>query len=86
MPAKRSVNGTKFDANEEEIIHAATTSDDAREVTVHEIAAARLEGDHKFADRLQVLLDEADRIRKRERAAPFRGDSAQRPSAVPMGR
>ena len=83
MPAKLLVNGINGnkrppDMNERQLIKRAATSAEAREVTVDEIEAARLEGDHEFADRLQVMLDEADRIRKRERAAPNRGDSAQR--------
>ena len=91
MPAQflvTGINGNKRppDANEREIIKRAAASDDSRKVYADEIAVARLEGDHGFADGLQDLLDEADRIRKRERAAPRRGDSAQRPAAVPMGR
>ena len=88
MPANYLINGTpsEFDRNDLDLIRRAATSDEAREVTVGEIAAARLEGDHEFADGMQVLLDEADRIRKRERTATRPGDSAQRPAAVPMGR
>ena len=77
MPANYLINGTpsEFDRNDLDLIRRAATSDEAREVTVDGIAAARLEGDHEFADGMQVLLDEADRIRKRERTATRPGDS-----------
>ena len=87
MPAQllvTGINGNKRppDANEREIIKQAVASDEARKVYADEIAAARLEGDHNFADGLQDLLDEADRVRTRERAAPRWNQTAQRPAAV----
>ena len=86
MPAQflvTGIDGNKRppDMNERQIVKRAAASDAAREVTVEEIKTARLEGDHNLADSLQDLLDEADRVRKRERAAPRRRQSAQRPAA-----
>ena len=90
MPAHLLNNGTgntrEFNAVDRKIIQRAAASDESRKVYADEIAVARLEGDHKLADGLQDLLNEADRVRKRERAAPRRGQHAQRPATVTMGR
>ena len=70
MPAEHSNSGKNrnervFSQTDRMVIERASVSEAARAAVVECAEEARLDGDQKAADRLMVLVGEADRILKR---------------------
>ncbi len=75
MPAEHSNSGANrskrvFSQIDRVVIERASVSEAARAAVVECAEEARLDGDQKVADRLMVLVGEADRILKRRGHAP----------------
>lgn len=82
MPAERSNSGTNrskrvFSQTDRMVIERASVSEAARDAVVECAEEARLDGDQKAADRLMVLVGEADGILKRRGHAPASPATAQ---------
>ena len=75
MPAEHLNSGTNrskhvFSQTDRMVIERASVSEAARTAVVECAEEARLDGDQKAADRLMVLVGEADRKLKRRGHAP----------------